>query len=160
MSRDVNSYKLASLEGLALKGRFSSRRLRSFEARPGTALDTQQKALEAAATLLRNAGTLSREEVEDVPEEGVSDHEQAPKRTTATEDTDEDGLEDEEGDEEGDPESPQGGVREAINEDTQGEHDEEDGGDDSEEIEDGLPRGGWAAPGRLRLRVPREGRAR
>lgn len=71
VSRDVNAYELASLEGLPLKGRFSSRRLRKFEARPGTTLDEQQKVLQAAATLLRKAGTLSEEEAEDVPEEGV-----------------------------------------------------------------------------------------
>lgn len=144
VSRDINSYQLASLEGLMLKGRFSARRLHKFEARPGTSLDDQQKVLAAATTLLRNAGTWSRDEADDVPEEGVSEEEGTLGREQNDKGDTECGIDDEEG-----LESPQGG--EEGNARTNGdngeiqEHGEEDR--DEEPLQDG-----WTAPGRLRVR--------
>lgn len=145
VSRDVNSYKLASLEGLVLKGRFSARRLRKFETRPGTTLDDQQKALEAAATLLRSVGTLSHEETEDVPEEGVDDAEEAPAESEELHDGDERELE--------------VTTAEATNRDDEAARESleleartREEGRDSEEVDDGLPQGGWSEPGRLRVR--------
>jgi RNase H-like domain found in reverse transcriptase/Reverse transcriptase (RNA-dependent DNA polymerase) len=46
VSRNKNSYQLETLEGLPIAGRFSSRRLRLFIARKGTALEEVQAALE------------------------------------------------------------------------------------------------------------------
>ena len=46
MSRDRNSYKLETLEGLPIGNRFSSRRLRRFIPRNGTALHEAQEAIE------------------------------------------------------------------------------------------------------------------
>lgn len=148
ISRDVNAYELASLEGLVLKGRFSARRLRRFEARPGTSLDDQQKALEAAMILLRNAGTLSGEEAEDVPEEGVSEPgERAGVGDEELPDEDEDGLGDENGEEDVDQESPQGGVDEGT-----GDNGADERGDQNQEGTNG----DWTIPGRLRVRKPRD----
>lgn len=145
VSRDVNSYKLASLEGLLLKGRFSARRLRRFETRPGTTLDDQQKALEAAATLLRTVGTLSAEETEDVPEEGVDDAEEAPAESVEPADEDERAMEEVATDEaEEDAEATEARMREE--------------GQGEEEFDDGLPKGGWSEPGRLRTRAQRKPR--
>lgn len=66
-------YKLVTLEGLVLKGRFSARRLCHFKPRAGTSLDDKQKVLVTATELIRRVGTLSEEEEEDVPEESVED---------------------------------------------------------------------------------------
>lgn len=158
VSREVNSYKLASLEGLVLKGRFSARRLRRFETRPGTTLDDEQKALEAAATLLRSVGTLSKDESEDVLEEGVEDTEEAPVESEQRQDEDEREPEDDaESDEE--VENPQSNGAEVGRDDigdieAQEARDLEEG-QDAEDADDGLPRGGWAEPGRLRVRKQR-----
>lgn len=154
VSRDVNSYKLASLGGLVLKGRFSARRLRKFKARPGTSLDTQQKALEAATQSLREAGALTEEEEEDVPEEGIDDDEEAPGEAEGTPEEEMDGTGE-------DSESPQGGDETGdLDEDKSGEDEQKKPDDaeghESEENDDGLPRGGWSAPGRLRTRKQKD----
>jgi hypothetical protein len=47
ISRNRNSYKIATLEGLPINGRFSSRRLRRFIPRTGTVLAEAQEAVEA-----------------------------------------------------------------------------------------------------------------
>ncbi|KZP24898.1 hypothetical protein FIBSPDRAFT_950925 [Athelia psychrophila] len=109
-----------------------------FEAQPGTALDEQQKALEAAAMLLRTVSALSEEEAEDVLEEGVNND----KGPTEEE-------EPQAGEE--DRESPQGGDQD---EDESKDIEQEDSGEERNGVDDGdddeLPRGGWDAPGRLR----------
>lgn len=50
--RNVNSYSLATLEGVALAGKFSARRLREFIPREGTALATSQKIVEKNEAVL------------------------------------------------------------------------------------------------------------
>lgn len=128
VSRDRNSYKLATLEGLVLKGQFSARRLRRFMPREGTALAADQDALVAATNLLWHVAGLSDEEVEDVPEEGV---------------------------EEADDQVDGGEVMEFGSEDDEEEDGEEvdkaESADDNT-IDDGMALAGWGAPGRLRRR--------
>ena len=46
VSRNLNSYQLETLEGLPIRGRFSSRRLRLFVPRKGTELEEVQAAIE------------------------------------------------------------------------------------------------------------------
>lgn len=66
VAREVNSYKLATLGGLVLKGLFHARRLRRFTPREGTALSE----LIAAGEVVRLSAGLDKEEAEDVVEEG------------------------------------------------------------------------------------------
>ena len=66
ISRDHHSYKLETLEGIPIGGRFSSRRLRLFIPRKGTELELAQAAIEKE--------WRRREEVEDeVKVDGVVD---------------------------------------------------------------------------------------
>lgn len=51
VGRDRNSYTLATLKGAPITGRFSSRRLRRFIPRKGTALATEQELVETALAL-------------------------------------------------------------------------------------------------------------
>jgi hypothetical protein len=60
VSRNRNSYVIETLEGLPIKGRFSSRRLRRFIPRTGTALAEAQKAIEIERGV--------QEELDDTPE--------------------------------------------------------------------------------------------
>ncbi|KZP06514.1 hypothetical protein FIBSPDRAFT_764333 [Athelia psychrophila] len=149
VARDVNAYKLASLEGLVLKGRFSARRLCRFEPREGTLLDDEQKALVAATMLLRRVGALTEEEIEDVEEEGVEEDTESPQGGETPE-----GHEEESGEAQEDA-----GVLEDQEETPDGDGDDEgeeeideDGEEDEDERDDGLPKGGWGAPGCLRVR--------
>ena len=54
-SRDRNSYKIETLEGLPIGGLFSSRRLRQFIPREGTALEIAQEAIERKMRTLEDA---------------------------------------------------------------------------------------------------------
>ena len=54
-SRDRNSYKIETLEGLPIGGLFSSRRLRQFIPREGTALEIAQEAIERKIRTLEDA---------------------------------------------------------------------------------------------------------
>lgn len=51
MERDRNSYTIATLKGVSISGRFSSRRLRRFVPRKGTALAMQQELIEKELAL-------------------------------------------------------------------------------------------------------------
>lgn len=67
ISRKKNSYKLETLEGLPIEGRFSSRRLRRFIPRNGTSLQEAQKAVEEALGLAEervDAGEVAEENMD------------------------------------------------------------------------------------------------
>ncbi|KAG6859673.1 hypothetical protein C0991_000380 [Blastosporella zonata] len=65
VSRERNSYRIETLEGLPIAGRFSSRRLRRFIPRVGTQLHDAQEAIERAR--------VDQEKEEDqVPDEAES----------------------------------------------------------------------------------------
>lgn len=137
VARNVNSYKLATLEGLTLKGHFSAHRLWRFQPRKGTKLDEAQRALAAATELIRKVDGLDDEEEEDVPEEGAEDPDEL--------------LEDPREDEMREPEDQheeRGG--------TDGGEDDAAREDERDQIDDGLPLAGWGVPGRLRTRHSRQ----
>ncbi|KIM35491.1 hypothetical protein M413DRAFT_32443 [Hebeloma cylindrosporum] len=69
ISRTRNSYKLETLEGLPIGGRFSSRRLRRFIPRDGTSLLEAQRAVEGALGLEEDAADMEGE-IEDVNQGG------------------------------------------------------------------------------------------
>jgi hypothetical protein len=62
-SRDRNSYKLETLEGLPIGNRFSSRRLRRFIPRNGTALQEAQTTIEKLWSDLEAKEDIVQEEV-------------------------------------------------------------------------------------------------
>ena len=63
-SRDHNSYKLETLEGLPISNRFSSRRLRRFIPRTGTMLNEAQMAIEKKWSNQEAKDDIVQEEVE------------------------------------------------------------------------------------------------
>lgn len=128
VSRDVNAYKLATLEGLILKGRFSARRLRRFVPRAGTNLEAEQAAIVAATNLIRKMAGITEEEAEDVPEDGMEEEPDQQDDGEADESTSE------------------------IDRSPEEEEEEDGAGDDAEMADDGMAQGGWATPGRLRMR--------
>lgn len=74
LSRDRNSYKLATLEGLAMGGRFNSRRLRRFIPRNGTAMHDVQEAIETAMGLAEEeADRVGDADAEERAEGAVAD---------------------------------------------------------------------------------------
>jgi hypothetical protein len=74
--RKRNSYLLETLEGFPIAGRFSSRRLRQFIPRKGTALDDLQGAIEKE--------WRAREEAEDRVEASNGDNEQETRSEVAS----------------------------------------------------------------------------
>jgi hypothetical protein len=62
VSRKRNSYALETLEGLPISGRFSSRRLRHFIPRSGTALAEAQLAVEVELGIAEEEGDKPDEE--------------------------------------------------------------------------------------------------
>ena len=61
ISRKKNSYKLETLEGLPIGGRFSSQRLRCFIPRDGTSLQEAQRAVEEALGLAEEKADVEEE---------------------------------------------------------------------------------------------------
>jgi len=115
VTRDRNSYRLETLEGVPITSTFSSRRLRRFLPRPGTQLAEQQEAFEAQlrAAVAEGEGedeTGAESEEEDVLDvgagiEGGGEGSMVGDNTNGNEDTEEeeddteeeDGAEDDEG---------------------------------------------------------------
>lgn len=155
IGRNRNSYKIATLEGLPLKGWFSARRLREFVSRPGTALEAGQRALVEAVELIQNRAGVSEEEVEDLPEDGDEDEVGSPRHERAGE-RDQDALVQDRAlalIKNGRIDTTQG--LGTVDESVEGEDQEENTAvieEEEDRIDDGMVLGGWAAPGRLRPR--------
>ncbi len=70
--RMLNSYKLETLEGQPLEGKYYARRLQEFVLREGTELTSQQKEVKA-----RRVEEINETEVEEVAEPGEECKERA-----------------------------------------------------------------------------------
>jgi len=117
ISRTKNSYKLETLEGLPIGGRFSSRRLRRFIPRNGTSLQEAQRAVEE---------TLGSAEEEADAEKGVEDVDVAEEveNVVVGEEAEEiDSLDDPTAISEGNS-GEEGGAEEGLGDDDDGDEDE------------------------------------
>lgn len=151
MGRNRNSYKIATLEGLTLKGWFSARRLRSFTARPGTELDTDHKALREAVALIQSRAGVTDGEINDIEQAGDENEPDRPQHEHQKEAAQAALAWEREGT------GATGSVTEPRSEGDgsgKGPNEEDDAGEDKQEdrIDDGMVLGGWAEPGRLRQR--------
>lgn len=160
VGRNRNSYKIATLEGLTLKGWFSARRLREFVAWPGTELEADQRALASAVELIQSRAGVQDVDVNDVPEDGDEDGEGDELDGPRLE-RDGEANQDMLSREREAARSTQAETQAPAEEGTKGEDVEDevdaenelDGVDEPEDrIDDGMVLGGWAAPGRLRPR--------
>lgn len=138
VARDINSYKLATLEGLVLKGWFSTWRLCMFQPREGTNLDDAQKVIVAVTELIQRVGALDDDEEEDVPETGV-------------EELDETAEHEEHRSQPSDVEGRDTAARLEGSEGLEGDRDTVESKDDEEPYDDGLPTAEWGEPGRLQI---------
>lgn len=162
IGRNRNSYKIATLEGLVLKGWFSARRLREFEARAGTELDAGQKALSEAIGLIQARAGIPTEQLGDVPEDGEEGEPDGPRHERDSE-ADQDALAREREAARITSATSTGPVRTdtaADDEDIEPDEETEEEMDEVDELEehidDGMVLGGWSAPGRLRKRHSRQ----
>lgn len=163
VARNRNAYKIATLEGLVLKGWFSARRLREFTPRDGTMLAEEQKELREATDLIQRRAGVPDEEVDDVPEEG-DDVDDAGVETGSSDGDEQQGMVlpveagEQQPEKRRDEESGQEENEEMDLDDDMGLMDEVEGGEDDSKLDDGMipVAEGWSAPGRLRTRHSRQ----
>ncbi|KZP30609.1 hypothetical protein FIBSPDRAFT_884141 [Athelia psychrophila] len=161
VGRNRNSYKVATLEGLTLKGWFSARRLHEFAARPGMELAAGHTALQGAVALIQGRAGILADKVNNVEEAGDESEPEGPQQersreisqtTLALERTEARDIapttraQDDEG-------GSGAGPDEAHN--TGEEADRADRLEDR--IDNSMVLGGWAEPGCLRQRHSKQG---
>lgn len=154
VGRNRNSYKVATLEGLTLKGWFSARHLREFTAKPRTELDKNHEVLKSAVALIQGRAGITSVEINDVKEAGNEGEPDGPQHERNRE-VHQDTLAWERVAAQIDETTTQAQSKKDVNREEldgkDGASDEVEGVDEQEDqIDDGMVLGGWAEPGCLR----------